>query len=146
MARQEILTAKCDRKGCKTVIEIDRTTEAPEGWLQVTVEVEGKYDPRAKMEFCSEKCISIWARDRKQAVTGINGNGQHNYREDVMSAIDIIISENKDAVTPDAVAEIAEINPSTAGTWLRKLNEEGVLEIIAGNGKRGSPYVYGKTE
>ena len=143
MARSEVFIARCDRKECKTTVEIDRTVDAPSGWLQIRVEVNGKYDGTSKLEFCSEKCVSIWARGRNQIVS--NGRiPQANYRDEVLAAIDIIITNGTDAVTKDSVASVAEIDPSTAGTWLTKLAKEEVIVKIAGEGKRGSPFVYSK--
>jgi hypothetical protein len=142
MARQEMLMARCDRKECKTVVEISRDTVAPEGWLQIAVEIEGKWDSVSRMEFCSEKCVSIWAKSRGKVVNPRPNGNAPNYRDDIVSAIQVLYENNEEQFTSKKVAEIAEMNDSTVATWMKKLADENIIKHVRGEGKKGDPLVY----
>lgn len=145
MARQEILTAKCDRKECKTVVEIHRDTVAPEGWLQVTIEIGGKWDSASKMEFCSEKCVSLWARNRGSHPMR-NGNNGHirDIKQEVIEAIKVLESDGKWEWTIPELASVIETHPTSVRKYINELIDERKIEHRQGTGTKMDPHVYGK--
>ena len=127
--RAEIITAKCDRKECKTMIEVERNTVAPEGWLQVTVEIDGKWDQTSKLEFCSAKCVSIWARNRGSYQNG-NSNGNSSRGECVRMVRDAVaIMEGK--FTRNEIHEmLPEFHPDQISSALITMKGTGEIEVV----------------
>lgn len=86
MARKQTTIVRCDRNGCKEVAEVLDVNEAAPGWLAVFTEKNFKYVGRNEAkEFCSEKCLGTWARDRakfqKENELSLNGHSEEERHE-----------------------------------------------------------------
>jgi hypothetical protein len=138
MARQEMLMAKCDRKECRTVVEIDRATEAPEGWFEVRVEIEGKFDTRSKLEFCSEKCVSAWARSRGQYLN--NGSSPPrpvaDTRNMIREAIEVINADHGGGATRAEIQGLVDRSQNTIDTHLRDMVDSGLVALVRSDSPR----------
>lgn len=79
MPRKQTLIVQCDRDGCRNIGEVEAGTgpsDAPKGWVSVTVEHNEKYDPHLRFEFCGERCVGIWANARHKHLKAEQNNGQ----------------------------------------------------------------------
>ena len=128
-----MLMARCDRKECNTVIEISREVAAPKGWIQVRVETDGKYSNASQLEFCSEKCVSLWAKERKQYQQNRNGIGLRpmggNARASIQEAMDICYSERGGFTSKD-IQSLTGVQQSTADRHIREMLESGDIVIL----------------
>jgi hypothetical protein len=151
MARSQSYLAKCDRHGCKTVIEIASDTIAPEGWIQVRVEIDKKWDARAVFEFCGEKCLSIWAKSRNTHPGSheSNGNGFPSsmpVRDSIREAIEILAQEKEAGEFKSLdVQSLSGIPQSTVDRHLNLLVEDGTIHVVnSGSGKSSNPRMYAR--
>lgn len=142
--RAEIITAKCDRKECKTMIEVERSLVAPEGWLQVSVEIDGKWDQQSKLEFCSAKCVSLWAKARSSNPVSNGTNGQSPNREDqIKEAIEVLIADQNGRFISRDLQDLTGIGQTSIDRWLNKFLEDNYLIISdPGNRTPSSPRVF----
>lgn len=141
MARSQTYLARCDRKECKTVLEVEQNTLAPEGWIQIRTEIDGKWDAASTLEFCSEKCVSIWARDRRAYQNGNGHNPTDTVRETVLEAISLLDKEFKSR----EIQELTGSSQSTVDRNLTKLVEEGLITVVSpGSGKPNDPRIYAR--
>ena len=150
MARLEVLTARCDRRECKTVVEIQRDTVAPEGWLQIAVELNGAWDSKSKLEFCSEKCVSLWAKQRGTSKAMVQDYERHeanghtrNIKDEIFAAISILEEQGNSEFTIPDIARVAEIDKSVVRKNVYEIvNNDGEIESRGGSGKKTDPQRY----
>jgi hypothetical protein len=149
MARSQSYLAKCDRHGCKTVVEIESDTLAPPGWLQVRVEIEGKWDAKAVFEFCGEKCVSLWAKSRNSHPGSHESNGNSNgvsVRDSILEAIEILGQEKEAGEFRSLdVQSLTGITQSTVDRHLNLLVGKRIIHVANhGSGKPSDPRMYAR--
>ena len=141
MARSQTYLARCDRKECRTVLEVEQSTIAPAGWLRINVEIDGKWDQTSALEFCSEKCLAIWARDRGKVTNGNGHTPSSDIRKQILEAISVADGEFKSL----EIQELTGITQSTVDRHLREMVTEGIITVTnEGNGRSNNPRLFVK--
>ena len=153
MARKQTTIVRCDRDGCKEVAEVLDVNEAASGWLMVYTEKEHKWTGRnLAFEFCSEKCVGIWARERgkyqqekeinrkihdreeREEYKNHNGSGEVNVlpKSTVQETIEVIGSE---PFKSKEIQDLSGVNQSVVDRHIKRMIESGELIVVSeGNG------------
>jgi hypothetical protein len=147
VARKQTTIMTCDRDGCKSYSEIFNPNEAPSGWLLVYTEQSNRFVSRTlAREFCSEKCVGIWAGKRRNYLKTNPGEYRNGSPKSTRDQMLEIISMMEDEFDYTNIMELMDDPPSTGavGQMMKTFSDEGVVKIVkqGGQGIR-SKYVRG---